>query len=198
MKLSKGWIIAIAVIAFIFIMIMSSVSMYNGLVKLEEGVNGQWANVENVYQRRSDLIPNLVNTVKGVANFEKQTLTDVIQARANATAVKIDPTNLSPEAIKKFESAQGGLSSSLSRLMVVVEKYPELKATQNFMELQSQLEGTENRIAVERRKFNESAQGYNASIRTFPRVIFARMFGFQKKAYFEAQAGAEKAPEVKF
>jgi LemA protein len=198
MKLSKGWIIAIAVVAFIFIMIMSSVGMYNGLVKLEEGVNGQWANVENVYQRRSDLIPNLVNTVKGVANFEKSTLTDVIQARANATAVKIDPTNLTPESIKKFEGAQNGLSSSLSRLMVVVEKYPELKATQNFMELQSQLEGTENRIAVERRKFNESAQGYNASIRTFPRVIFARMFGFQKKAYFEAQAGAEKAPEVKF
>ena len=125
-------------------------------------------------------------------------MTDVIQARANATAVKIDPSNLSPEAIKKFEGAQSGLSSSLSRLMVVVEKYPELKATQNFMELQSQLEGTENRIAVERRKFNESAQGYNANIRTFPRVIFARMFGFQKKAYFEAQAGAEKAPEVKF
>ncbi len=198
MKLSKGWIIAIVVVAFIFIMIMSSVGMYNGLVKSEESVNGQWANVENVYQRRSDLIPNLVNTVKGVANFEKSTLTDVIQARANATAVKVDPTNLTPESIKKFEGAQNGLSSSLSRLMVVVEKYPELKATQNFMELQSQLEGTENRIAVERRKFNESAQGYNASIRTFPRVIFARMFGFQKKAYFEAQAGAEKAPEVKF
>ncbi|MEI6822626.1 MAG: LemA family protein [Bacteroidota bacterium] len=198
MKLSKGWIIAIVAVVFFFILIMSSVGMYNGLVKLEEGVNGQWANVENVYQRRSDLIPNLVNTVKGVANFEKSTLTDVIQARANATAVKIDPSNLSPEAIKKFEGAQNGLSSSLSRLMVVVEKYPELKATQNFMELQSQLEGTENRIAVERRKFNESAQGYNANIRTFPRVIFARMFGFQKKAYFEAQAGAEKAPEVKF
>ncbi len=198
MKLSTGWIVAIAVIAFVFIMIMSSVSMYNGLVKLEEGVNAQWANVENVYQRRSDLIPNLVRTVQGVANFEKSTLTDVTEARANVAKIKIDPKNLDAAAIKKFQGAQDGLSSSLSRLMVVVEKYPELKATQNFMELQSQLEGTENRIAVERRKFNEDAQSYNASIRTFPRVIFARMFGFQKKAYFEAQAGAEKAPEVKF
>ena len=198
MKLSKGWIIAIVLVAIGFIIIMSSVGMYNGLVKLEEGVNGQWANVENVYQRRSDLIPNLVNTVKGVANFEKSTLTDVIQARANATAVKIDPSNLSPEAIKKFEGAQSGLSSSLSRLMVVVEKYPDLKANQGFLDLQAQLEGTENRITVERQKFNLTAQAYNTFIRTFPKNIFASMFGFEKKAYFEAEKGAEKAPQVKF
>jgi len=198
MKLSKGWIIAIAVVAFIFIMIMSSVGMYNKMVNLNQDVKRQWGDVEGAYQRRTDLIPNLVNTVKGVANFEKSTLTDVVQARANATAVKIDPSNMTPESLKKFEGAQNGLSSSLSRLMVVVEKYPELKATQNFMELQSQLEGTENRINVERRKFNEVAKSYNANILSFPNVIFARMFGFQEKAYFEAQAGAEKAPEVKF
>jgi len=198
MKLSKGWIIAIAVVAFIFIMIMSSVGMYNKMVNLNQDVKRQWGDVEGAYQRRTDLIPNLVNTVNGVANFEKSTLTDVVQARANATAVKIDPSNMTPESLKKFEGAQNGLSSSLSRLMVVVEKYPELKATQNFMELQSQLEGTENRINVERRKFNEVAKSYNANILSFPNVIFARMFGFQEKAYFEAQAGAEKAPEVKF
>ncbi len=198
MKLSRSLITTLIIVGVIVILIVSSVGIYNKLVSLEEGVNGQWANVENQYQRRSDLIPNLVNTVKGVANFEQQTLTDVIKARSEATSVKIDPTNLNSEAIQKFQKAQDGLSSALSRLLVVVEKYPELKATQNFLELQSQLEGTENRIAVERRKFNETAQQYNANIRKFPKNIFASVFGFDKKAYFEAQEGAEKTPEVKF
>jgi len=198
MKLSKSLITTLIVVGVIVILIVSSVGMYNKLVSLEEGVNSQWANVENQYQRRSDLIPNLVNTVKGVANFEQQTLTDVIKARSEATSVKIDPTNLNADAIQKFQKAQDGLSSALSRLLVVVEKYPELKATQNFLELQSQLEGTENRISVERRKFNEVAQQYNDNIRKFPKNIFATIFGFDKKAYFEAQEGAEKAPEVKF
>lgn len=188
----------IVVGALILIGIFSTVSMYNGLVASEEGVNGQWANVENVYQRRADLIPNLVNTVKGYADFEKKTLTDVVEARAKATSVNIDPTKLTPEALKQFTQAQDGLSSALGRLMVVVEKYPDLKANQNFMDLQAQLEGTENRITVERRKFNEMAQTYNTGIRRFPKNMIAGMFGFEKKAYFEAQEGAEKAPEVKF
>jgi LemA protein len=198
MNFNKKWIIIIAVVAVIFLIIGSIVSMYNKMPTLEEGVNSQWAKVESAYQRRSDLIPNLVNTVKGVANFEQQTLTGVIEARANATSVKIDPTKLTPEAMQKFQQAQNGLGSALSKLMVVVERYPELKATQNFLELQSQLEGTENRINVERNKFNEEAQKYNSFIRRFPNNMFAGMFGFQKKAYFEAAAGAEKAPEVKF
>jgi LemA protein len=198
MNFNKKWIIIIAVVAVIFLIIGSIVSMYNKMPTLEEGVNSQWAKVESAYQRRSDLIPNLVNTVKGVANFEQQTLTGVIEARANATSVKIDPTKLTPESMQKFQQAQNGLGSALSKLMVVVERYPELKATQNFMELQSQLEGTENRINVERNKFNEEAQKYNSFIRRFPNNMFAGMFGFQKKAYFEAAAGAEKAPEVKF
>ncbi|MCX6232062.1 MAG: LemA family protein [Bacteroidetes bacterium] len=198
MNFNKKWIIIIAVVAVIFLIIGSIVSMYNKMPTLEEGVNSQWAKVESAYQRRSDLIPNLVNTVKGVANFEQQTLTGVIEARANASSVKIDPTKLTPESMQKFQQAQNGLGSALSKLMVVVERYPELKATQNFLELQSQLEGTENRINVERNKFNEEAQKYNSFIRRFPNNMFAGMFGFQKKAYFEATAGAEKAPEVKF
>ncbi len=196
--MKKGIIILIVVGALILIGIFSTVSMYNGLVASEEGVNGQWANVEKVYQRRADLIPNLVNTVKGYADFEKKTLTDVVEARAKATSVNIDPTKLTPEALKQFSQAQDGLSSALGRLMVVVEKYPDLKANQNFMDLQAQLEGTENRITVERRKFNEMAQTYNTGIRRFPKNMIAGMFGFEKKAYFEAQEGAEKAPEVKF
>lgn len=168
------------------------------MVQKEEAVTAQWGNVENVYQRRMDLIPNLVNTVKGYADFEKQTLTQVIEARAKATQVKISPDNLNAESLKQFQSAQGDLSSALSRLMVVVEKYPDLKANQNFLDLQAQLEGTENRIAVERRKFNEMAQDYNTYIRKFPKNIWASMFGFEKKAYFEAEKGAEKAPTVQF
>jgi LemA protein len=202
MKLSTGGIVAISIFGFIFLIVLisllSGISIYNKLVSSQENVNQSWANVQNVYQRRSDLIPNLVATVKGVANFEKSTLTAVIEARAKATSVNIDPKNLDEASLQKFQSAQDGLSNSLSRLMVVVERYPELKATQNFSELQAQLEGTENRIAVERRNFNEAAQGYNSYLRSFPRNIIAGMFGFQKKPYFEAQKGAEVAPNVQF
>jgi len=198
MKLSKGWIIGIVAIAIVFLLLISIVRMYNKMPTLEEGVNSQWAKVESAYQRRSDLIPNLVNTVKGVANFEQTTLIGVVEARAKATSVTIDPTKLNAASMQQFQKAQDGLGSALSKLMVVVEKYPELKATQNFLELQSQLEGTENRINVERNKFNEEAQKYNSFIRRFPNNMFAGMFGFEKKAYFEATAGAEKAPEVKF
>ncbi len=171
---------------------------YNSMVEKQEAVTSQWAQVENVYQRRADLIPNLVNTVKGAANFEKETLEGVIAARASATQVKIDANNLNPEAIAKFQKAQEGLSGALSRLMVVAEKYPELKANQNFLELQSQLEGTENRISVERLKFNETVKDYNTYIRKFPNNMISGMFGFEKKGYFEAAAGSDKAPEVKF
>ena len=168
------------------------------MVTMQEGVTAQWSQVENVYQRRSDLIPNLVNTVKGYADFEKETLTQVIEARAKATAVNINPEKLDAQSLQNFQNAQSGLSSALSKLMVVVEKYPELKANQGFLDLQAQLEGTENRITVERQKFNQTAQTYNTFIRTFPKNIFAGMFGFEKKAYFEAEKGAEKAPQVKF
>ncbi len=198
MKINKNWIIVGIIVLFVIIIISWSTGIYNGLVSREEGVNSQWSQVENVYQRRADLIPNLVNTVKGYANFEKSTLTAVIEARSKATAVNINPKNLDAASLQKFQSAQDGLSSALGRLMVVVERYPELKANQNFLELQAQLEGTENRITVERQKFNESAQDYNTYIRKFPKNIFAGMFGFQKKAYFEAQQGAEKAPQVQF
>lgn len=171
---------------------------YNSMVKLDEKVSSQWAQVENVYQRRADLIPNLVNTVKGYANFEKDVLTAVTEARSKATSVNVDASKLSPEAIQQFQQAQGQLSSSLSKLLVVVEKYPDLKANQNFLELQAQLEGTENRITVERARFNEVTQEYNSTIRSFPNNLIAGMFGFSKKGYFEAEKGAEKVPEVKF
>ncbi len=171
---------------------------YNTMVEKDEQVTASWAQVENVYQRRADLIPNLVNTVKGYAAHEKETLTGVIEARSKATSVTIDPTNMNPQMMQQFNQAQEGLSSALSKLMVVVEKYPDLKANQGFLDLQAQLEGTENRIAVERRKFNETTQGYNSYIRKFPRVIYAGWFGFEKKTYFEAQQGADKAPEVQF
>ncbi len=182
-----------AVIAVLF-----SSCGYNKMVTMEEQVTSQWAQVENVYQRRADLIPNLVNTVKGYAAHEQETLEGVIEARSKATSVNIDPTNLTPESMQQFNQAQEGLSSALSRLMVVVERYPDLKANQSFLDLQAQLEGTENRITVERQKFNDSTQTFNAYIRKFPQVIYAGWFGFEKKAYFEAQQGAEKAPEVKF
>lgn len=186
------------VIVIIFILYRLFAGTYNKLVSYEETVSTQWSQVENVYQRRMDLIPNLVNTVKGYADFEKSTLTAVIEARAKATQVTVDPSKLTTEDLARFQQSQGALSSALGRLMVVVEKYPELKANQNFLELQSQLEGTENRIAVERGKFNESAQLYNTYLRSFPNNIFAGMYGFQKKGYFEASTGAEKAPVVKF
>jgi len=196
--MKKSLIIIIAVIGFILILVMWGSSRYNSLVTKEEGVTAAWSQVENVYQRRADLIPNLVNTVKGYADFEKSTLTGVIEARSKATSVTIDPTNLNEASIQQFQKAQDGLSSALSRLMVVVERYPDLKANQNFMDLQAQLEGTENRIATERRNFNQAAQDYNTQIRRFPSNLFAGIFGFDKKAYFQADEGAEKAPEVKF
>ena len=171
---------------------------YNSMVTLDEQVQSQWAQVQNVYQRRSDLIPNLVNTVKGAANFEQSTLTKVIEARAKATSVTVDASKLTPESIQKFQDAQGELTQSVGRILVSVERYPELKANQNFLELQSQLEGSENRITVERQKFNEITQVYNSKIRTFPNNITAGMFGFTKKGYFEADAGAAKAPNVQF
>ncbi len=171
---------------------------YNTMVQKEEAISAQWAQVQSVYQRRADLIPNLVNTVKGYAEFEKSTLTEVVEARSKATSINIDPNNLDENSIKKFQTAQDELKGALSRLLVVVEQYPQLKANQNFLELQSQLEGTENRIAVERMKFNDLTRDYNAYIRKFPQVIVARLFGFREKPYFEAAQGAEKAPEVKF
>lgn len=193
MKRTNLIILGLIAVVFLF-----SGCGYNSMVKLDEKVSAQWAQVENVYQRRADLIPNLVNTVKGYANFEKDVLTAVTEARAKATSVNVDASKLSPESIQQFQQAQGQLSSSLSKLLVVVEKYPDLKANQNFLELQAQLEGTENRITVERGRFNEVTQEYNSTIRTFPNNIMSGMFGFSKKGYFEAEKGAEKVPEVKF
>ncbi len=177
---------------------LSSCAYYNKPVTMQEKVDATWAQVQNQYQRRADLIPNLVETVKGYAKHEQQTLTGVMEARARATQITLSPDKLDEASMKKFQAAQGEISSALSRLMAVAENYPNLKANQNFLELQAQLEGTENRIAVERRNFNEAAREYNTYIRRFPANIFAGMFGFEKKAYFEAEAGAEKAPEVKF
>jgi len=200
--MKKGLLITIIVVAVLIIIGMMTYgwfkNSYNEMVVLDEGVTAKWAQVENVYQRRSDLIPNLVNTVKGYADFEKETLTGVIEARAKATSVNVDAGNLTPDKLAAFQSAQDGLSSALSRLMVVVERYPELKANQNFLELQAQLEGTENRIAVERKKFNEATQQYNTVIKMFPKNILANFYGFQPKPYFKAEAGSEKAPEVQF
>ena len=171
---------------------------YNTLVKLDEQVQSQWAQVQNQYQRRADLIPNLVATVKGAANFEKETLTAVIEARAKATQVTVDPTKLTPESIEKFQAAQGQLSQALGRLLVVTENYPELKANANFQELQVQIEGTENRITVARQRFNEVTQEYNSKLRSFPNNLTAGMFGFTKKGYFQADAASQKAPTVQF
>lgn len=177
---------------------MYGCSTYNGLVGKEETVQEKWAQVQTQYQRRADLIPNLVNTVKGAADFEKETLTQVIQARANATSMNIDPSKLTPENIQKFQAAQDQLSGALSRLLVTVEQYPQLKANQNFLELQAQLEGTENRITVARNDFNGVVKEYNQSVRVFPASLFAGMFGFAPKGYFEASASAQNAPTVTF
>ena len=194
----KKWII-IGGILLVVLLIYSSISgSYNKMVQKDEAVKSQWGTVESAYQRRLDLIPNLVNTVKGYADFEKTTLTQVIEARAKATQVTIKADNLNAESMQKFQAAQGELSGALSRLLVTVEQYPNLKANENFMDLQKQLEGTENRIAVERRRFNEMAQEYNTFIRQFPKNIWANLFGFEKKVYFEAEQGAEKAPKVTF
>lgn len=184
---------------FGFLVILSLASCgYNGGVERQENVASAWGQVENVYQRRADLIPNLVNTVKGYAKHESETLTRVMEARAKATSINVDPANLTPEKIQQFQQAQQGLSAALGRLLAVSEAYPNLKANENFLALQSQLEGTENRITVERRNFNVAVQDYNTYIRKFPNVVFAGMWGFEKKGYFEAEAGSNKAPEVKF
>lgn len=196
--MKKSLIIIGSIVVLIFIVYRFFAGSYNSMVQMDEQVSSQWAQVENVYQRRADLIPNLVNTVKGYADFEKSTLTGVIEARAKATSITVDPHNLTPEVLQQFQQNQGQLSQALGRLMVVAEKYPELKANENFLELQSQLEGTENRIAVERNKFNESAQQFNTYIRTFPSNMIAGMYGFRPKAYFAADKGANKAPTVKF
>lgn len=196
--MKKTTIILISVIAVIAIIILSFISKYNSIVVFEEEVNGQWANVENQYQRRADLIPNLVATVKGYAEHESATLEGVIAARSKATQVTVNPDNLTPEKLQEFQAAQGQLSSALGKLLMITENYPDLKANQNFMELQVQLEGTENRISTERTRFNEMAKNYNAVTRRFPTNIVASMFGFEKKPYFEAEAGSNVAPEVKF
>ncbi|HLN72370.1 MAG TPA: LemA family protein [Prolixibacteraceae bacterium] len=196
--MKKTWIVLAVIVVIVLVAYSSIKGSYNNMVNMEEGVTAQWSQVENVYQRRADLIPNLVSTVKGYAQFEKETLTQVIEARAKATQVTVDPKNLNPQALQQFQDAQSGLSSALGRLMVVVEKYPDLKANQGFLDLQAQLEGTENRISVERMKFNQTAQAYNTFIRQFPKNIWAGMFGFEKKAYFAAEAGANKAPKVEF
>lgn len=195
----KGLWITLIIIVIIFVSLFSWVKgTYNTMVTQDESVKTAWSQVENQYQRRMDLIPNLVNTVKGYATHEKETLEGVISARSEATKTTIDPSNLDEASLQRFQAAQGELSSALSRLMVVVERYPELKANQNFSELQAQLEGTENRITVERKRFNEVAQAYNTYIRSFPNNLLASMFGFQTKAYFTAESGSEKAPKVEF
>lgn len=197
-KISKG-LIAIGVILIIALALYGSIrGAYNNMVQLDEDVTQQWAQVENVYQRRADLIPNLVNVVKGYAAHERETLEAVVEARSKATSVTIDPQNITPEQLAQFQQAQEGLSSALSRLMVVVERYPDLKANQNFLELQTQLEGTENRIANERRKYAEVVRDYNTNIRQFPRNIYASIFGFDRKAQFEAMEGAQTAPVIEF
>lgn len=198
--MKKSWIIIGVIVILFFVLYRMFVGGYNDMVVKEEAVSGAWSQVENVYQRRSDLIPNIVATVKGEANFEKSTLVDVINARASATRpeIKVDPSKITPESVANFQQAQDGLSSALGRLLITVEKYPELKANKAFADLRVQLEGTENRITVERMKFNEIVQDYNAFIRKFPKNIVASMFDFEKKGYFEATKGAEKAPEVKF
>lgn len=194
-KKNLGWIIPLAIVA---LLALWGAGAYNGMVSMDENVQNKWANVETQYQRRADLIPNLVNTVKGYAAHEKTTLEEVVKARSEATSVKIDPTNITPEQMKQYQAAQGSVSSALGRLLMVAENYPELKANENFLELQSQLEGTENRINVALKDFNDAAKEYNVSIRRFPKSIIAGMFGFEKKTYFEAEAGSEKAPDVQF
>lgn len=196
--MKKGTIVLVVIIAILVIIFLWVKGSYNSMVREDENVQKAWSQVENVYQRRADLIPNLVNTVKGYAAHESQTLESVVAARAKATQMTVDAQNLTPEAMAKYQDAQGELGSALGRLLMITENYPDLKANQNFLELQSQLEGTENRIAVERQKFNDAAKVYNTMIRQFPKNIFAAMFNFDKKPYFEAKEGADVAPEVKF
>ncbi len=191
----KSTIIVIAIVAVVAIW---AVSAYNGLVNLDEGVANKWGDVETQYQRRADLIPNLVNTVKGYAAHEQETLESVVVARSQATQIKVDPENLTPEKLAEFQKAQGEVTSALGKLLAITENYPDLKANQNFLELQAQLEGTENRINVARVNFNDATKKYNTAIRRFPKNILAGMFGFEKRSYFEAQDGAETAPQVQF
>ena len=196
--MKKGLVILLvagAVLAGLFFWFQGN---YNNMVKMDEEVQAAWSQVENVYQRRADLIPNLVATVKGYAAHEQQTLEGVVSARSKATQITVDAENLTPDNLAKYQKAQGELGAALGKLLAITENYPELKANENFMSLQSQLEGTENRIAVERKKFNETARSYNTVIRQFPKNIVASMFGFEKKPYFEAQEGAEQAPVVAF
>lgn len=188
----------IIIVAVVTIIAIWAVSGYNSLVGMDENVSNQWANVETQYQRRADLIPNLVNTVKGYAAHEKETLEGVIAARSQATQIKVDPTDLTPEKLAEYQKAQGQLATALGKLLAITENYPDLKANQNFLELQAQLEGTENRINVARKNFNDAAKAYNTTIRRFPKNILAGMFGFDKRAYFEATEGAEQAPQVQF
>ncbi len=196
--MNKKTITIIAVVAVVVILLLSFIAPYNSMVSKDENCSKAWANVENVYQRRLDLIPNLIKTVQGAADYEKSTLEAVVDARAKATSVQVDANNLTEESIAQFQAAQDQLSGALSRMLITVERYPELKANQNFLELQAQLEGTENRIAVERNNFNTAVNDYNAYIRKFPNNIIAGMFNFDKKGYFKATAGAENAPEVNF
>lgn len=197
--MKKPVVITLVVVAAIIAAIaLWAMTGYNSLVSADETVSTAWSNVENQYQRRADLIPNLVNTVKGYAAHEKETLEAVVSARTRATQVTVDADNLTPEKLAEYQKAQGEVGAALGRLLAITESYPDLKANQNFLELQAQLEGTENRISVERRNFNEAAKEYNTSIRKFPKNILAGMFGFEKRPYFESQEGADKAPAVEF
>ena len=186
------------IVGLLALLLIGGCNSYNGFVNAEEDVEKVWADVQSQYQRRADLIPNLVNTVKGAADFEKSTLESVVNARAKATSVNIDPSNLNAQSLQQFQEAQGQLSSSLGRLLVTVERYPELKANSNFRDLTAQLEGTENRISVARDRFNEAATAYNKKVRRFPASFFASIFGFEEKAQFQAQQGSQNAPTVEF
>ncbi len=197
--MKKGCLITVVAVVVVAVLVgVWAVGARNSFVTQEEGVTSAWSQVENVYQRRADLIPNLVETVKGYAAHEQTTLEGVVSARAKATQITVDPDNLDAESLRRFQDAQGELGAALGRLLAVSENYPELKANENFLQLQAQLEGTENRIAVERKKFNETVREYNVSVRKFPGNIAAMMFGFEAKPYFEAAAGAEQAPKVEF
>lgn len=198
MNMKRGYVVLIVIVAVVLVLFFWVKGTYNSMVRMDEGVSSAWAQVENVYQRRADLVPNLVATVKGYAEHESSTLEAVVNARAKATQMTVDPSGLSEAEIARFTEAQDELGAAIGRLLVSVERYPDLKANQNFRDLQAQLEGTENRITVERQKFNEAARNYNVTIRKFPNNIFAGMFGFEKKGYFEASEGAEQAPAVSF
>ncbi|MCB9053403.1 MAG: LemA family protein [Lewinellaceae bacterium] len=194
----RSLVLAVVLIGLGLILFVSGCNSYNNFVDMEENVENEWGKVQSAYQRRADLIPNLVNTVKGVADFEKSTLTEVTQARSRATSVNIDPTNLTPEKMKEFQEAQAGLSQSLGRLLLISENYPQLRASENFKELQVQLEGTENRIKVARDRYNDVVTEYNKRVRRFPGSLYAGMFGFDQKTQFEAEASAQEAPKVEF